>query len=233
MNRQVFIIPGFHGSEAAHWQSWLEQHLPGCDRLHGVDWQHPDLNDWVDQAKRQLAVSKQSVWLVAHSFGCLVAAALAAEIPHRIAGLVFVAPAEPRRFSATGGLRNTRLDDTDHPVPSVADLLPHTLPANLPSVLLASENDPWLSFPNAQAIARRWHCHFVNLGEAGHVNTNSGYGPWPGLLQQLQRLMTADSTDFTTLTASSLRIERGKVVSLFPAANALPEREQTALHFTF
>jgi Predicted esterase of the alpha/beta hydrolase fold len=207
MSNAVFIIPGFNDSGPTHWQSWLEVRLPKVGRLRGVDWARPDLTHWVDQAQLQVQALGEPVWLVAHSFGCLVAATLAAIAPELVAGVVFVAPAEPRRFAVSGGLRNTRFDQTPNEIPSLVDIVPHALPASVHSVVLASENDPWLSFPNAEAMAEGWGSHFVNLGEAGHVNTDSGYGPWPALLQQLERTIQEGSQALRKWTRQAL--ERG------------------------
>jgi predicted alpha/beta hydrolase family esterase len=204
MSNAAFIIPGFNDSGAAHWQSWLAARLPHSARLRGVDWAHPDLNDWVEKAQAQLQTLEHPAWLVAHSFGCLVAATLAAVAPELVAGIVFVAPAEPRRFAVDGGLRNTRFDHTAQAIPSLIDIVPHALPPSIRSILLASENDPWLDFAAAEAMAENWRSHFVNLGEAGHVNTDSGYGPWPGLLRQLERLIQEGHVDLQSWTSRAL-----------------------------
>ncbi len=236
MNNTVFIIPGYQGSEPAHWQSWLQRQLPGSTRLCGVDWNWPDLNSWVDQAHKQIAQLETPVWLVAHSFGSLVAATLAAEIPQRIAGILFVAPADPRRFAASGGLRNTRFDDTSNPVPSVADIMPFKLPVAVPSALIASDNDPWLDFAKAQSMAQRWHSHFVSIGSAGHVNTAAGFGAWPGLLALLQQLRQQEQPDFSGFTRAALEFDRSKASLQTVAANApqfSPDPAATVLQFTF
>ena len=204
MSDKVFIIPGFNDSGPTHWQSWLQVRLPHVARLEGVDWTRPDLSSWVDQAQSQVQALGQPVWLVAHSFGCLVAATLAAIAPELVRGIVFVAPAEPRRFAVDGGLRNTRFDQTAQEIRSLVDIVPHALPASIQSVVLGSENDPWLAFPDAEALAEGWRSHFVNLGEAGHVNTDSGYGPWPALLHQMERAISIGPQALSTWTRASL-----------------------------
>ena len=35
------IVPGVAGSEAEHWQSWLQQQLTLCSRVQQRDWHHP------------------------------------------------------------------------------------------------------------------------------------------------------------------------------------------------
>lgn len=218
MSTPIFFIPGFHGSGTGHWQTWLQNRLPDSDVLRDVDWEFPELSSWTDQAHGQLAALGGPALIVAHSFGCLVAAVVAAELPGSVAGIIFVAPANPDRFAAAGGLRNIRFDGTPQSVRSAADILPERLPSRIPTALLASENDPWLDFSNALVIARRWNSHLVDLGEAGHVNAESGYGPWPGLLRQLRALRTQKAPDLSTLHRGAL--EAGDLV--FEASELAP-----------
>jgi len=52
-------------------------------------------------------------------------------------------------------------------------------PLPFPSILIASENDPHLELERARLFARQWGSRLVNLGLAGHINVESGFGPWP------------------------------------------------------
>jgi len=65
-------------------------------------------------------------------------------------------------------------------------------PLAVPSVLLASETDPWMTFDAACAWARVWGSQVISLGDAGHINTEAGFGPLPqakALVEQMvQRL---------------------------------------------
>lgn len=47
------------------------------------------------------------------------------------------------------------------------------------SVLVASENDPYINVEVARQLAAACGSEFVALGAAGHINTDAGYGPWP------------------------------------------------------
>ena len=60
----------------------------------------------------------------------------------------------------------------------VADRLPQARLAT-PSCIVASDTDPWMSAASARAWALRWGAEWVNLGDAGHVNVASGFGPFP------------------------------------------------------
>jgi len=47
-----------------------------------------------------------------------------------------------------------------------------------PSVVVASSDDPYVTPGRAAAFARAWGSRLVTLTRAGHVNTDSGFGPW-------------------------------------------------------
>jgi predicted alpha/beta hydrolase family esterase len=47
-----------------------------------------------------------------------------------------------------------------------------------PSLVVASRDDPYVEIDRAQAFARGWGSEFVDLGRAGHINVESGHGPW-------------------------------------------------------
>ncbi len=44
---------------------------------------------------------------------------------------------------------------------------------------MASKNDPWMSVVQADQLSRDWGLAFYNAGNAGHINSESGYGEWP------------------------------------------------------
>jgi predicted alpha/beta hydrolase family esterase len=48
-----------------------------------------------------------------------------------------------------------------------------------PSAMIASRNDPFCAFDVAEDLARAWGSLFIDAGEAGHINADSGHGPWP------------------------------------------------------
>ena len=52
-------------------------------------------------------------------------------------------------------------------------------PLPFPSITIASRNDPYCPFEVAEDIASAWGSLFIDAGEAGHLNSDSGFGPWP------------------------------------------------------
>lgn len=162
---RLLVVPGLHDSGPAHWQSWLQARQRSSVRVQQRDWGTPDLERWSARIGATLERAGPGPWIAAgHSFGCL---ALAHHLWHRPAdsplprlrALLLVAPADPDRF----GLAES--------------LPPSALPVH--SVLVASQTDPWMSAARARQWAERWGSHWVNLGDAGHINAESGFGPLP------------------------------------------------------
>ncbi len=187
MSVTILIVPGYHGSGPDHWQSWLEARQPDARRVTGIDWDSPVLADWALEIRREIDESVGPVWIVAHSFGCLASVVAIADRADKVAGAILVAPADPNRFTPLGArgeghIRKRRFAE----VRSVKALLPSTV---LPvmGLVVASRNDPWMQLEHAQYWAQTWGFAFLDVGNAGHINVESGHGPWP----QIQTLLTA------------------------------------------
>ena len=158
---RLVIVPGLHGSGAEHWQSWLHGQIAGAVRVEQEFWSVPDVERWADRIAETVdALGSGPHVIVAHSFGCLAALHATARYPGLgVAQMLLVAPAEPTRFN-------------------LANALPQA-PLATRTCVVASDNDPWMSATNAHAWAQRWGSDWINLGNAGHINTESGYGPFP------------------------------------------------------
>ncbi|HPG88236.1 MAG TPA: alpha/beta fold hydrolase, partial [Hyphomicrobium sp.] len=89
----TLIIPGIGSSGPAHWQSWLQDNIPGAVRVIQSDWNDAKLADWSSRVRRQISKSSGQILIVAHSFGALAAVQAAADHANRIAGALLVAPA--------------------------------------------------------------------------------------------------------------------------------------------
>lgn len=178
----LLIVPGYRGSGPDHWQTWLQAQVAGATRLDGVDWDTPVLAQWAGELRAALARAAQPVRIFAHSFGCLAAVVAAADRPENVAELILAAPADPARFDFTG-LRPETSFDTKWCVASALPLRP----LHVRGRLIASRNDPWLGFEKAAELAHRWNLVLHDAGAAGHINPDSGYGPWPLALQLAQR----------------------------------------------
>ncbi|MGN6830049.1 RBBP9/YdeN family alpha/beta hydrolase [Paucibacter sp. M5-1] len=158
---RLLIIPGLHDSGPAHWQTWLQQQYRDARRVVQRDFSHPDLQRWAERIGASLDSAGPGEWIaVAHSFGTLALARHLADHPDSpIRQALLVAPAEPDKFGLAESLPQRRL--------------------GRPLTLIASQNDPWMSAASAQRWAERWGASFSNLGLVGHINTESGFGPFP------------------------------------------------------
>lgn len=181
MAHTTLIVPGFHGSGAEHWQTWMESQRPDYRRVGGIDWESPVLSRWAKAVENEIARSTGPVWLVAHSFGCLATVTAASRLASRVAGVMLVAPADPDRFSPFG----TR-DPSDR-TEGLATRLP-SRPLQFPSLVVASTNDPWMPIAKLLPWTTRWGSPVITIGKAGHINVESGFGPWPQGLDLLRTL---------------------------------------------
>jgi uncharacterized protein len=164
----ILVVPGLNNSGPAHWQSWFENIVADCRRVEQRRWDHPDLDTWGNEVAKAIVASRGPVWIVAHSFGCLASVFAARQHPGRVRGALLVAPADPQRFAIPG------------------ERLHGALP--FPSLLVASTNDPWVQFASAEHWAGEWGCELIDVGPLGHINADSGHGPWPAALDYYQRL---------------------------------------------
>ena len=165
----ILILPGYADSEADHWQSHWERADPACRRVVQSDWLEPRLADWLATLDRYVRECESPPVLVAHSLSCALVAHWATrqvDAPQLAKAALLVAPA-----------------DVDSPVQTpdeVRNFSPIPL-ARLPfpSIVVASDDDPFVIPERASAFARAWGSRLITLPNAAHVNAAAGYGPWP------------------------------------------------------
>ena len=172
-----FIIPGYQGSGHDHWQTWIETKEPNFHRIEQRDWNNPDISEWAANIDKAIAgYNPDTVILVAHSLGCLTVAEWVKKYNRRVKAALLVAPPDARIVNQK---INHKLINEDPKV---------KFPFR--TTLVASSNDPWISIDKASFYARSWGSEFVNIGDAGHINTLSGYGEWEQGYQILKNLTT-------------------------------------------
>lgn len=163
---KTLVIPGLNGSPTGHWQHRWMLEDPSCEIVEQEDFRRPVLADWLHALESRIEASLPGVILVAHSLGCALVAALAARpAASHVGGALLVAPADV-----------TALADS-HPTVRSFEGWNATLP--FASILVASRNDPFMSYSAAGKQAEAWGSALYDLGEAGHVNIASGHGAFP------------------------------------------------------
>jgi predicted alpha/beta hydrolase family esterase len=162
----ILIIPGYTNSGPEHWQSRWEAKLSTARRVEQAEWSKPVREDWTAKVVEAVNCAEKPVVLVAHSLGIPAVIHALPEFRKPIAGAFLVAPPDV----ANPDIRPKHLM-TFGPYPRE--------PLPFPSLTVASRNDPYCAFEVAEDIAAAWGSLFLDAGEAGHINTDAGYGPWP------------------------------------------------------
>lgn len=169
---KVLLIPGLDGSPAPHWQQWWATTDPDALLVEPTDVETPVPMAWEVDVVGAILQHPGAI-LVGHSLGAVLIARLLVTWPHLdVAGALLVAPADPHRSTRTASFA---------PLPEA--------PLGVPSTVVASRNDPWMSFSRARQLAGVWKADVVDLGFAGHINVESGYGPWPRALRLREELI--------------------------------------------
>ena len=164
----LLIVPGLGGSGPDHWQSRWQAKLPNAVRVEQADWDRPVAAAWEDRIVAAAQACERPVVAVAHSLGvvALVRAAARLAAGGRFAGAFLVAP--PGETALIG---IPAVDPAFRPYPT--DPLPFR------SVLVGSQSDPYAGIEETATLSAAWGSAFIDAGQAGHINAESGHGPWP------------------------------------------------------
>lgn len=166
---KILILPGWKNSGPQHWQSHWEKKIPGAVRIAQDDWFDPDPMSWVHNIDQTVNKIKEPIIFVAHSLGCIALVAWASRKhshvkSNQILGALLVAPADVERSNAPACLSRFA---------PVADAQ-----LDFPSLIVASNSDPYCATDKVRQLAIRWGSRFLSIGDAGHINIDSGHTQW-------------------------------------------------------
>ena len=173
---EILIIPGYTNSGPDHWQSRWQSGMASARRVEQAEWSKPVREDWIARVREEIDRAERPVVLVAHSLGVAAAVHAIRDGAENVRGGFFVAPPDV----ANPNVRPKHLM-TFGPYPR--DPLP------FPSFVVASRNDPFSGYEEAVDIADAWGSFLVDAGESGHINAESGHGPWPEGLMVFSEFM--------------------------------------------
>jgi predicted alpha/beta hydrolase family esterase len=168
----IVIVPGYTNSGPDHWQSRWQRKLSSARRVEQDDWDRPVRDLWTTRLVEAIRRCRRPVVIVAHSLGVISVAHAAPSLPKdAVRGAFLVAPADTEASTLPEAI-----DPAFAPVPQ--DPLP------FPSLLVASRSDPYCAYERAEDLAYAWGSALLDAGDAGHINAESGFGPWPeGLMR--------------------------------------------------
>lgn len=175
----ILIVPGWSDSGVDHWQSRWERGMKTARRVKQADWFRPDRDNWVRRVIDDAATATRPVVLVGHSLGVATILHAADRVGRgRVAGAFLVAPSD---LDALDQWPTPDGQDWRALVGSFAPMPSRALP--FPTKVIASSTDPFCTVERAQALASAWGADLSVVAEGGHLNSDSGHGPWPeGLL---------------------------------------------------
>ena len=162
----ILIIHGYTNSGPDHWQTRWEAKLSTARRVEQKEWSKPVLADWVAEVVKSVNEATRPVVVVAHSLGVPTFVHALPQIGGKVKGAFLVTPPDV----SNPKIRPKHLM-TFGPYPRE--------PFTFPSIVVASRNDHYCEYAVAEDLAAAWGSLFIDAGESGHLNSESGHGPWP------------------------------------------------------
>lgn len=158
-------VAGIDNSPPDHWQAlWFGEDPTGVWVGHD-SWDEPARDAWVADLDKALAGIDGPVYLVAHSLGCLLVTEWARDhAADAVAGAFLAA------FPDVHGDR--------FPTAATGFCAPRDLVLPFPSVVVASDDDPYGTAANSVAVAEGIGATVTNVGLRGHINSASNLGEW-------------------------------------------------------
>ncbi|WP_133773585.1 RBBP9/YdeN family alpha/beta hydrolase [Enterovirga rhinocerotis] len=172
----IIFVPGLGGAGPDHWQSRWAARLSTARRVEQEVWDEPHPEAWAGKLVEAVAASTRPALIVAHGLGVLTTIVAAPAFRRDVVrGAFLVAPPDVERPDMRVH-RHAFSPVSREPLP-------------FPSLLVASRTDPLCSYERAEDFAYSWGSALVDAGESGHLNDESGHGPWPEGLMRLAGFM--------------------------------------------
>jgi len=163
---EILIVPGLSGSGPEHWQSRWQGKLSTARRVNQRDSENANRAEWEEIVAREVIASARLVVIVAHSLGVIATLHAAQRVGEKIAGAFLVAPPSEAVMREMPSIDSAFL-----PIPRAR------LP--FPATMVGSSDDPYADLLFARHLAQDVGAQFIDAGAAGHINVDSGHGPWP------------------------------------------------------
>lgn len=177
MSKKILLLHGWGGSDFPHWQSWLAGELAkeyGCvNFLRFSNFDTPKLDVWMQELQKALEDFKPDV-IVCHSLAnALWFHFCNSHVTQEIQKLYLVAPPSMKCKVA-----------------ELNEFFPVNAPKNLyakEKLLIVSDNDPYMTIEEAQILKNDLAIDMKIIKNAGHINSDSGFGKWDWMLKELTK----------------------------------------------
>ena len=171
----ILIVPGLRDHVDAHWQTLLARELEARGRpvrtVPAMGRDDLDCARRVEAIDRALDAIAEPPIVVAHSGGVIMFLHWARTHDRPIRGALLATPPDfekpmPDGYPSINALRAGGW----LPVPR--------RPLPFASIVVGSRNDPLGQIGRVAELAHSWGSRFDDIGEVGHLNPASGFGPW-------------------------------------------------------
>lgn len=163
----LVILAGLGDSGPEHWQYHWLRHFKHAVKVEHDNWDEPQLKEWLARMNELMDQQTRPVILVAHSLAVSLVMhwVKTSKNTAQVAGAFLVAPAD--------------VDSPLHTPEEIRNFSPiPTSPLPFPSVVIASEDDAYISITRASYLAKQWGSEFISIGKRDHIGTAAKLGLW-------------------------------------------------------
>jgi len=162
----ILIISDAADAGGDYWQTRWEVKLSTAQKVILPAEDKPDLSKWADIITEIARNCARPIVVIAHSWGIPAVMYALPHLGEKICGGFFVCPPD--------------INGSDEKSERAADVrsYPHS-PLPFPSIVIASRNDLSGNYEKTERLAAEWRSLFMDAGDSGHIDAESGYGPWP------------------------------------------------------
>ncbi len=177
MNKKVLILHGWGGSDYPHWQSWLAGEIAknygkvSFFKFSNIDF--PDKDKWKDELIKELDEFKPDI-----------------VICHSVANILWFHICNDVKISTIERLYLVVPPSLECDIPELSSFYPCDIPTDLLAkevLLITSTNDPYMTQIEAEQLQKSLDVKMKVLKDAGHINADSGFGPWPWIFEEVTR----------------------------------------------
>ncbi len=176
MKQKVLLLHGWGGSDYPHWQSWLASEIAKdygtVSFLKFSNFDFPDRELWMKELLRELEEFKPNI-VICHS--------LANTLWFHMCNEKNIIDVEKLFLVAPPSLKCE--------VEEIKSFFPVRTPEYLYAkevLLVGSTNDPYMRLTELKELQSSLGVDVKILTDAGHINSDSGYGEWSWILNKIK-----------------------------------------------
>jgi len=176
MQKKILLLHGWGGSDFPHWQSWLAAEIVKeyghVKFLRFSDYDTPKRAVWLQELQSALKEFQPDI-----------------VICHSLANSLWFHLCNTQKLEEVQKLYLVAPPSVECKIEELNEFFPVTPPKKLyakESLLITSTNDPYMTEAEAKELEKELGIEMRVLQNAGHINSDSGFGEWPWMLEELK-----------------------------------------------